>query len=128
MSMKKMMTSGIVAGAVALAIAGAASSANAEMSADKEKCFGVVKAGQNDCGNATKTHSCMGHATADADGNEWIALPKGLCEKLAGGSLTPFEGSAKHTCEGKGSCAGKEMKEEAAPAATEEKKSEEGAH
>ena len=57
--------------------------------ADKEKCYGVAKAGKNDCGNAAGTHSCAGLASVDADGGEWVALPKGVCEKLVGGSLTP---------------------------------------
>lgn len=50
---------------------------------EPEKCMGVVKAGKNDCG--TSKHACAGHATVDKDPEEWIALPKGLCEKLVGG-------------------------------------------
>ncbi len=78
----------LLAGAVAMTVAGAAGDALA-MGSDKEKCYGVVKAGHNDCANASKTHSCAGYASVDADGGEWLALPKGLCERLAGGSLTP---------------------------------------
>jgi len=53
--------------------------------APAEKCFGVVKAGKNDCkGNA---HSCAGHAAKDADANEFIKLPAGACEKLTGGMV-----------------------------------------
>lgn len=80
----------ILAGAVAITVAGAANSAEAKK--DKEKCYGVVKAGHNDCANASKTHSCAGYASMDADGGEWIALPKGVCERLAGGSVTPHDG------------------------------------
>ena len=90
MTIKKTIASGVIAGAVALAMSGAAHNAEA---ADKEKCYGVVKAGQNDCGNASKTPSCMGHAEIDGDGGEWISLPEGLCEKLVGGSLEPYEGT-----------------------------------
>ncbi len=57
------------------------------MAAGKEKCYGVAAAGQNDC--ATKTSSCAGTAKMDRQGDAFIAVPKGLCEKLAGGSLTP---------------------------------------
>ena len=86
----------LLAGAVALTMAGAATQAHA-IPADKEKCYGVVKAGQNDCGNAAKTHSCAGHAATDGDGGEWLALPKGTCEKLVGGHLEPVEGhGVKH--------------------------------
>jgi uncharacterized membrane protein len=54
--------------------------------ASKEKCYGVVKAGQNDC--ATKTSSCAGSSNTDRQKDAFIALPKGLCDKLVGGSLT----------------------------------------
>lgn len=52
----------------------------------KEKCYGVAKAGKNDCG--ANGHSCAGQAAKDADGKEWIYVPKGTCEKIVGGSLT----------------------------------------
>ena len=52
-----------------------------------EKCYGIAKAGKNDC--QTATHSCAGTSTADADAASWIYLPAGTCEKLAGGSLEP---------------------------------------
>ena len=61
------------------------------MGADKaaaaatEKCFGVAKAGKNDC--AANGHSCACQANA-ASAKEWIKLPKGTCERLVGGSLT----------------------------------------
>ncbi len=54
--------------------------------ADMEKCYGVVKAGKNDCAGAA--HACAGQAKTDAGGKEFVALPKGTCEKLAGGSTT----------------------------------------
>ncbi len=76
----------LAAGALALAVANAPVDAHAD---DKEKCYGVVKAGANDCGNAQGTHSCAGHAAADADGGEWVFVPKGLCDKLSGGSTEP---------------------------------------
>lgn len=54
--------------------------------ADKEKCFGVAKAGQNDCASANGSHSCAGQAKTDKDANEWKYVAKGTCEK-AGGKL-----------------------------------------
>ena len=94
--MNKKTVNTLLASAVALTAAGGINAANADgHAAEKEKCYGVVKAGHNDCGNASKTHSCAGHATVDADGGEWLTLPKGVCEKLAGGSLTPYEGAEK---------------------------------
>lgn len=105
-----MMKKAAIAGAVALAIAGA-NAAQAEEHEQTEKCFGVVKAGQNDCASATKSHSCMGHAADDANGDEWIAVPAGLCEKLVGGSLTPKAGgdAPKSSCHAKNDCSGKDM-------------------
>jgi uncharacterized membrane protein len=51
----------------------------------EEKCYGVVKAGHNNC--YANAHTCAGEATIDADAYEWILLPKGLCERLNGGTL-----------------------------------------
>ncbi len=55
--------------------------------ADKEKCYGVVKAGQNDC--QTASNSCAGTASADSQKDAFIYLPGGTCAKLTGGSLEP---------------------------------------
>lgn len=91
--MRKVITGSVIAGAVALAASQfAADTAEAK---DKEKCYGVVKAGHNDCGSADGKHSCIGEATVDASGQEWVAMPKGLCEKLVGGSLEPYAGTEK---------------------------------
>ena len=107
MSIKKIVTASLIAGAVSLA---ASNAAKADAAAEKEKCYGVAKMGKNDCASADKAHSCMGHATVDGNNNEWIALPAGMCEKLVGGSLTPGQGGAAHdakaTCDGKSDCAG----------------------
>jgi uncharacterized membrane protein len=50
----------------------------------KEKCYGVAKAGQNDC--AANGHSCAGQSKVDNDPTEWKYVPKGECEQM-GGSL-----------------------------------------
>ena len=50
----------------------------------KDKCFGVAKAGQNDCASANGSHSCAGQAKKDMDLNEWKYVAKGTCEKLGG--------------------------------------------
>ena len=51
-----------------------------------EKCFCIAKAGKNDC--QTVSHSCAGTATKDGQGDSWIYVPAGTCEKINGGSLT----------------------------------------
>lgn len=48
-----------------------------------EKCQGVAKAKKNDCG--ANGHDCAGHAKKDNDPKEWVYLPAGVCEKIAGG-------------------------------------------
>lgn len=50
-----------------------------------EKCYGVARAGFNDCGTAKS--SCSGSATKDNQGDAFLIMPKGLCTKLVGGSL-----------------------------------------
>lgn len=60
----------------------------AAQDASKEKCYGIAKAGANDCASATGSHSCQGHAKTDNDPNDWKFVAKGSCEKM-GGSLKP---------------------------------------
>lgn len=50
--------------------------------AAKEKCFGVAKAGENDC--AANGHACAGHSAKDMDPSEWKYVPMGECEKMGG--------------------------------------------
>lgn len=58
--------------------------------ADNEKCFGVAKAGQNDC--QTASSSCAGTSTIDGQKDAWLLVPAGTCAKLNGGSLTSSKG------------------------------------
>lgn len=81
MDNKKLILAALT-GALAL---GATNMASAAQN-DNEKCYGVAKAGMNDCGS--DGHSCAGQSKKDGDANEWIYLPKGTCEKIVGGSLT----------------------------------------
>jgi uncharacterized membrane protein len=74
-------------GVITLGAAGVAD-AHAQ-SGGKDKCFGVAKAGQNDCANAAGTHSCAGQAKKDNDPGEWKYVAKGSCEKMGGKLSTP---------------------------------------
>ena len=56
--------------------------AQSSSSGEIEKCFGVAKAGKNDC--STAKHSCNGQATVDFAPDEFIFVPKGTCEKIGG--------------------------------------------
>jgi uncharacterized membrane protein len=86
--MKK--TSATVTAISSLLAMGAAAVATPSFAADKvemEKCYGVVKAGKNDC--AGPAHACAGQAKVDSGPKEFVAVPKGTCARLANGSLTP---------------------------------------
>lgn len=52
-----------------------------------EKCYGVVKAGKNDC--QTANGACAGSASKDGQKDAFVYLPKGTCAKIVGGSLKP---------------------------------------
>lgn len=52
-----------------------------------EKCFGVARAGKNDC--QTATSSCAGTSKRDGQGDAWIYVPAGACAKINGGSSSP---------------------------------------
>jgi len=52
-----------------------------------QKCYGIAKAGKNDCAAGPGT-SCAGTATKDGQKNAWAYVINGSCEKIAGGSLT----------------------------------------
>ena len=76
---------------VMLAVAGAMLGAvaaslrhGAQGSVERERCYGIAKAGANDCANAV--HSCAQQAGSDRDRREWIAVPRGTCVRLAGGT------------------------------------------
>ncbi len=75
-----------ITGIVAITVNGSAIAA-AESNQANEKCYGIVKAGMNDC--ATSTQSCAGSSTKDSQPDAFIFLPKGLCSKIVGGTLKP---------------------------------------
>jgi uncharacterized membrane protein len=62
----------------------AAAAAQADDAAGKEKCYGIAKAGKNDCASKVGGNSCAGQTTKDGQG--FIAVPKGTCDKIVGGS------------------------------------------
>jgi uncharacterized membrane protein len=53
-----------------------------------EKCYGIAKAGKNDCAS-TGNNSCGGTSKANGDSKAWIYVPEGYCERIVGGSKTP---------------------------------------
>lgn len=55
--------------------------------AAKEKCFGIAKAGQNDCANLSGSHSCAGQAKVDNDKGEWKYVAASTCKTMGGMSM-----------------------------------------
>ena len=97
-SIKTLSVAAALLGAVGMAATLAPVEATA---ADKVKCFGIAKAGQNDCANKAGTHSCAGQSTVDYSGGEWKLATKAECDAM-GGQLTAFEGMGKMGMEKKG--------------------------
>lgn len=70
---------------LALGLTGNASAADKKM--EMEKCFGIAKAGMNDCSSNKSAHSCAGQASKNNDPMDFVAVPKGTCNKISNGSL-----------------------------------------
>lgn len=93
----RLVASSALASVMALGLtttAGAASHAAKDSGAKgKEKCFGIAKAGQNDCANISGTHSCAGQSKVDNGTDEWKYVAAGTCKDMKG--LTEAEAKAK---------------------------------
>jgi uncharacterized membrane protein len=78
---QRTIVSSALATVLALALVPAHAAADQK---DKEKCFGIAKAGQNDCSNASGTHSCAGQAKVDKAADDWKYVAKGTCKSMGG--------------------------------------------
>src|SRR5471032_1791908 len=77
----------LIAAALATVITATASTAFAEPAkagADKEQCFDIAKAGQNDCASPNGAHACGDQSKVDNGGGEWKFVAKGTWEKAGG--------------------------------------------
>lgn len=83
----------IVSSALASVLALGLAAPVAAQDKGKEKCFGVAKAGQNDCANLSGSHSCAGQSKVDNAPDEWKYVAKGTCKEMKG--LTEAEAKAK---------------------------------
>ena len=88
---QRLIVSSALASALALGLIGQA----AAQDAGKEKCYGIAKAGQNDCANLSGTHSCAGQSKVDNDTGEWKYVAKGTCKSLKGMSADEAKAAAK---------------------------------
>ena len=77
---QRLIVSSALASVLALGLAGQA----AAQAKEKEKCFGIAKAGQNDCANLSGSHSCAGQNKTDNGADEWRYVAKGTCNKMGG--------------------------------------------
>lgn len=82
MNQRQLLSSAL---ASVLALGAATAQAHEEAAPkDKEKCYGIAKAGQNHCANLSGTHSCAGEAKTDNAPAEWKLVAKGSCAKMGG--------------------------------------------
>ena len=79
--MKTTLISTALAGLIAL---GAVSAQAADDKAT-EKCYGIAKAGKNDCAS-TGNSSCAGTSKVNGDPKAWLYVPEGYCDRIVGGS------------------------------------------
>ena len=77
----------IAAAATSLMSLALLSSPAMAQNAGKEKCFGIAKAGQNDCANLSGSHSCAGQSKVDMGKDEWKYVPAGTCKTMGGMSM-----------------------------------------
>jgi uncharacterized membrane protein len=89
---QSLVISSALASALALGLAGTAAAQDMG-GKGKDKCYGIAKAGQNDCANLSGTHSCAGLTKADNSPDDWKYVAKGTCKELKG--LTAEEAKAK---------------------------------
>jgi uncharacterized membrane protein len=90
---QRLILSSALASAVALGLVAQVQAQNKP--AEKEKCYGIAKAGQNDCANLAGTHSCAGQAKADNDPGEWKYVAKGTCKAMKGMTAEEAREAAK---------------------------------
>lgn len=84
--MNKTVLTAALAGLMIAGVAGSAA-ANEAAAPAKEKCYGIAKAGKNDCAPKSGSHSCAGHATKDNSPDEFKLVDGGACEGLGGKTM-----------------------------------------
>ena len=76
-----------IAGLVALGVSALVSAEPVKQPSGTEKCYGIAKAGQNDCGSAK--HACAALSKSDNDASEWKYVAKGTCDAMGGMTAAP---------------------------------------
>jgi uncharacterized membrane protein len=88
---QRLVVTSALASVLVLGLAGRA--AAMEDGKGKDKCFGIAKAGQNDCANLSGSHSCAGQTKVDGVADDWKYVAKGTCKSMKG--MTDEEAKAK---------------------------------
>ena len=81
----RLVASSALASVLAMGLVNAAQAQDSAK--DKEKCYGVAKAGANDCANLSGTHSCAGQNKTALAPDEWNYVAKGTCVKMGGKTI-----------------------------------------
>jgi len=88
MSNRVLIASALAAAVTAPSIASAQAGPAPIPSFKAEKCYGIAKAGQNDCAS-TGNNSCAGTSRVNADPKAWVYVPAGYCDRIINASKTP---------------------------------------
>ena len=88
---QRLIVSSALASALALGLVGQV----AAQDKGKEKCYGIAKAGQNDCASLSGTHSCAGQSKEEMSPLDWKYVAKGTCKDMKGLSETEAKAKAK---------------------------------
>ena len=75
-----------------LLVMGLASASATAADMKMEKCYGIAKAGKNDCGSKAAGHSCAGQASTSANPHDFVGVPKGTCDKIVNGVSASADG------------------------------------
>jgi len=88
----RLIASSALASVLAMGLLSAAQAADENA---KEKCFGIAKAGSNDCANLSGSHSCAGQSKNAMGPDEWNYVAKGTCAKMGGMSMEEAKAAMK---------------------------------
>ena len=108
MSLSRNALNTLIASAFALSLGGVSKPVAFAAETEDEKCYSIAKAGHNacaaeekehtcaaqptnDCASSANFHSCAGLSKMNGAGNDFLLLPKGLCAKIAGSSMSITE-------------------------------------
>ena len=86
MNTRYIVASALAAAIITPAVLSAQKPVPAPTAFKTEKCYGIAKAGKNDCAS-TGNNSCGGSSRLNSDSKAWIYVPAGYCERIVGGSL-----------------------------------------